>query len=192
MNHPEMTPESQYNKAVAMKMMEEESNSVMAVCDTAEKFVQDDDCNLNCEQLTEDIFSIIYTVKFCSAAFCFAVYVFLFQLTVITLILVDLIDVTSTNNPLKIPAGVVTEVRIAQCLALVLSVARQQDVLTSSVFLVNGYNKDVLESLPSATLGKWLLAGCFQFMAGSSLYSHHAKHGSYQPVLKLCCTSICF
>jgi hypothetical protein len=154
---------------MAMKMMDEDSLSVMAVCAPVEKFVQDDECKMYYEPLTEDVFSIIYTVKFCSPAFWFSVFVFLFQSTVITLILLDLIDLTSTDNPLQIPAGVVTEVRIAQCLALILAVARPQAALTSSVFLINGYDKDVLETVPFATFGKWLLAGCFQFIAGVSL-----------------------
>lgn len=147
----------------------EDSETVMALDGTAEKFVEDDDSRTCCE-VAENIYSIIYTAKFCNPSFWFTVFVFLFKLTVIALILADLVDATNTNKPLQIPLGVVTEVCIAQCLALILSVATQQDILVSLVFLINGYNGDVLESIPSATLGKWLLAGCCQLIVGIFLH----------------------
>lgn len=168
MDLPRVGPRSQSDTTVCSTSMKD-SQTVMALDGTAETFVEDDDSRTYCE-VTENIYSIIYTAKFCSPSFWFAVFVFLFQLTIIALILADLVDATNTNNPLQIPPGVVTEVRIAQCLALILSVATQQDILTSLVFLINGYNEDVLESLPSATLGKWLLAGCCHFIAGISLH----------------------
>lgn len=146
-----------------------DSQAIMELKDTAEKFVVDGDSCTYC-QVAENIYSIINTAKICSSTFWFAVFVFLFQLTVIALILVDLIDATNTSNPLQIPPGVVTKVRIAQCLALILSVATQPGFLTSLVFLINGYNEEVLESMPSATIGKWLFAGCCQFIAGISFH----------------------
>ena len=46
----------------------------------------------------------------------------------------------------------------------------QPGILTLLVFLIDGYNEKVLESIPSATIGKWLLAGCCQFIAGILLH----------------------
>jgi len=147
----------------------DDSDSVMALDGIAEKAVKVDEEELTYTDLSDDIYSIIYTARSCSAAFWFAVFIFLFQMTVISLILTDLIDRYNHFNPLQIPPGVVTEVRIAQCLALLLSVAMQQDIITSLIFLHNGYNDDVLKSVPSANFQKWLLAGICQFIAGSSL-----------------------
>lgn len=146
----------------------EDSDSVMALDGIVEKGVDVDEQDFTYTDLSDDIYSIIYTAKSCSAALWFAVFCFLFQMTIIGLILTDLVD-PSTFNPLQIPPGVITEVRIAQCLAMLLSVAMQQDIITSLIFLHNGYNDEVLNTVPSAKFRKWLLSGICQFIAGGSL-----------------------
>ena len=166
-----MTGHPQYSSTTTMNTMmttSEDSETVMALDGIAEKGVEVDE-DLIYTELSDDIYSIIYTAKSRSAAFSFAVFVFLFQMTVIGLILTDLIDASNTFNPMQIPPGVVTEVRIAQCLALLLSVAMQQDIITSLIFLHDGYNEEVLNSVSSANFQKWLLAAICQFLAGASL-----------------------
>jgi hypothetical protein len=45
----------------------------------------------------------------------------------------------------------------------------QQDIITSLIFLYNGYNDEVLSTIPTASFRKWLLSALCQFLAGSSL-----------------------
>lgn len=170
MQYPEYTPTSTTTMSTMLTTTQEDSDSVMALADgIKEKKKLLDQKDFTYADLSDDIYSIIYTAKSCSPAFWYAIFVFFFQLTIIGLILTDLIDPSDQFNPLQIPPGVVTEVRIAQCLALVLSIAMQQDIITSLIFLHNGYNDEVLDSLPSAHFRKWLLSGICQFIAGSSL-----------------------
>jgi hypothetical protein len=162
----------QYTSTTTMTtiMTADDADSVKALDGIVEKAVEvEDEQEFTYSDLSDDIYSIIYTARSCSTAFWFAIFVFLFQITIIGLILTDLIDVSNEFNPLQIPPGVVTEVRIAQCLALLLSVAMQQDIITSLIFLHNGYNSEVLDTVPYAKFPKWLLSGICQFIAGSSL-----------------------
>jgi hypothetical protein len=148
----------------------DDTDSLMALDGIAKKAVEiNEEKELTYSDLMDDIYSMIYMAPSCSAAFWFAFFVFAFQMAVITLNLTHLIDPANTFNPLQIPPGLVTEVRIAQCLALFLSVAMQQDIITSLIFLHNGYNDEVLDTILTASFQKWLLSALCQFLASSSL-----------------------
>lgn len=134
--------------------------------DTFDKETYDDDVLVE-HQLTEDVYSLIFTVPFKSAAFVFAIFVFLFLMTVIILVIWDLLDhFNNDSNPLNVPPGTNIQVQVALALALLLAVATQGDLIAALFMLQQGYNSQVLEINPSATMFKWLLSCFLQTIAG--------------------------
>lgn len=124
---------------------------------------------IECE-LTEDVYSLVYTASYASPAFSFAIFVFLFQMTIVALVLWDLLDHSNRgSNPLNVPPGNSPQVQAAMALALLLAVATQDDLIVAVAMLHQGYSKRVLERNPSATHFKWLLSCLGQFVAGASL-----------------------
>lgn len=81
-------------------------------------------------RLSRDIYSILFVTNPKKHGFLFAILVFVFQIFVLALVCVDVIDLQS-QNPLDIPAGVSTAVRAAQFIAILVSVATQDDLITS-------------------------------------------------------------
>ena len=103
--------------------------------------VLDDDIISNCSsedvgevddyvRLSRDIYSILFVTDCRKHSFAFAFVVFVFQIFVLALVCVDVIDLNS-HNPLNIPAGVSAAVRAAQFIAILVSVATQDDLITS-------------------------------------------------------------
>lgn len=118
--------------------------------------------------LSEDIYSVMMTCRAVSLPFVFSLFVCIFQMSLIVLIALDLIDF-GTDNPFKIPPAVDIEVRIAQALAVVLAVATQGDLLTAIIQLHDGYDKRVKETNASFTFGTWLFASIAQFLIGAGM-----------------------
>ncbi|CAB9518999.1 Notch ligand involved in the mediation of Notch signaling (By similarity) [Seminavis robusta] len=122
--------------------------------------------------LNEDIYSVIYTADARSQAFCFAMFVFVVQLSVIWLIFFDLLDTHSDNNKISLPPGVPIMVNLAQAigvLLIVFTVAVYGDLTTGLARLIDGYDSDVLFKHPDAHCTKWFLSGLFQMTVGASM-----------------------
>mmetsp|Transcript_9595 Transcript_9595/g.27342 ORF Transcript_9595/g.27342 Transcript_9595/m.27342 type:complete len:852 (+) Transcript_9595:87-2642(+) len=115
--------------------------------------------------LPTNIYSIMFVAKTDSVSFYFALCVFAFQSAMISLALVDLIEMNA-ENPLKVPKDVQNIIRVAQGLSLVLALAVQTDVREAIKMLHAGYDSHITNKLPHATLAKWLLAYIAQLMVG--------------------------
>lgn len=121
-------------------------------------------------ELTEDIYSLMYTSKIQSTAFFYALGCNVFQYIFIVLVLVDVLTKSDANNPFNLPPGVPLQVTIGQGLALLLALAMQDDLLTGIVYLHQGHRCSVGgEELPGATAAKWYFAALTQLLAGAGL-----------------------
>ena len=65
--------------------------------------------------LTPNTYSILFVSDPKSLAFFFGLFFFVFQVGLASLSLVDLLDLNSKNNIMKVPAGVPTYVRVGKC-----------------------------------------------------------------------------
>eukprot|EP00978_Attheya_sp_CCMP212_P031742 scaffold121030_cov55-Attheya_sp.AAC.1 len=116
-------------------------------------------------ELSEDVFSFMYMSPTLSPAFFYGSLVFIFQVTILGLIMTDLVDLSSVNS-LNIPAGVPTPVLTAQACALVIVVATQEDVITSLVTLLDGYHPGVMKIEPSARHWKFFFSNLCRLSGG--------------------------
>ncbi|KAL3910486.1 MAG: hypothetical protein SGARI_002101, partial [Bacillariaceae sp.] len=117
--------------------------------------------------LTPNTYSILFVANPKSLAFFFGLVFFVFQVTLASLALVDLLDTSSTNNVMKVPAGVPTYVRVAGYLSVVLAVPLFTDLLDSVERMHEGYDKVVMQQAPHATKCKFIMAYSFQFISGA-------------------------
>lgn len=117
-------------------------------------------------QLSRDVYSLMYYSVPLSVTFFFSLGTFLFQIFILILIMLDIVDVES-DNPVNIPAGVSTVVRIAQFVAILIAVATQDDLITAINELHMGYYR---EGLPGDGNGgarwQWLMSIVARFGQG--------------------------
>lgn len=120
-------------------------------------------------RLSRDVYSLIYFCPPRSLAFLFALGTFVFQIFILALILLDIIDADSYNS-LNIPAGASITVRMAQFVAILISVATQDDLITSINELHVGYYRKALTGEGVHELGgakwQWLLSLSTRFAQG--------------------------
>jgi hypothetical protein len=90
------------------------------------------------EPLSENIFSLIYTANVFSLAYCMAIFVALFQITMPCLALLDLVLFNDSTNPLQVPSDVSVPVRISGVLCLLLGVAQFWDLMEAMEKLQQG------------------------------------------------------
>ena len=126
----------------------------------------DNDDDLSAK-LTTNTYSILYVADPKSPAFIFGIVFFLFQVSLASLALVDLLDASSQNNVMKIPAGIPTYVRVAGYLSVVLAVPLFTDLLDSVERIHEGYDTVVLKQAPHATKCKFFMAYSLQFASGA-------------------------
>ena len=89
-------------------------------------------------KLSRDIYSLIYFAPPFSRSFFFAIGTFIFQISILVLIMVDIIE-PSSSNPLSIPSNVDMVVSVSQLCAIIISVATQDDLISSINFIVRNY-----------------------------------------------------
>jgi hypothetical protein len=113
------------------------------------------------KQLPPDKFLFRVCSKILSQPFVLGFTVFIFQITIYSLLAVDLIKPFS-DNPLGIPANVETTVRGTQFLALIVAVLTQADIRISLEQVNEGYNKDRIgNEFAEASCGKrWFATAC--------------------------------
>jgi hypothetical protein len=119
------------------------------------------------KKLPPDTFSFLVCSKVLSQPFVFGITVFIFQITIYSLLAVDLIN-PSSHNPLGIPANVEPSVRGTQFLAIIVAVLTQADLRTSLEQVNEGYNKDRIgNEFGEASRGKWWFAAACRFLQGA-------------------------
>jgi len=108
--------------------------------------------------LYEDTFSFLIYSHVCSRTFFLAMFVFLFQIAIYIVLAVDIINVSNKKNPLKLPPGVESSVRIAEALAIVVAIITQDDVRKAVNLIRDGYNEELVNAFPGASKRKWILS----------------------------------
>ncbi|CAB9505693.1 expressed unknown protein [Seminavis robusta] len=90
--------------------------------------------------LPQDAFSFLVVCPFCSGPFCFALLVFVFQMTTFILLTLDLLSKgNGSQNPFGIPGNVSPQLRICQFIAIVVAVFSQGDLMTGFGSFRDGY-----------------------------------------------------
>ena len=119
--------------------------------------------------LTTNTYSLIYVSDPKSFAFLLSIFLFGVQTSLPALVMVDLIDSESEDNPLGVPVDVSRWVRMAGYIALVLSIPAFEDLLDAIERLHEGYHVVVMKQSPHATFW-WVLLSCHRnlFVASSS------------------------
>ncbi len=109
--------------------------------------------------LPEDTFSfLIYTDVF-SSCFLLGIMVFLFQTSIYAVLLFDIIVSGSENNRFNFPINVDKPVRIAEVLAILISIITQQDVRKAIYLYRDGFDESGLTLVfKGATLFKWCVS----------------------------------
>ena len=118
--------------------------------------------------LTEDCYSLIYTLDKKRPAFWFAIIMFLFQLWIQILIMIDLVSPRDSNWA-KLPPGVDLQVEAAQILGLILiaiTIAVTGNITVGLAMILDGYDESVLDKNPWATRSTWLMSSIFQLIVG--------------------------
>ena len=159
------------SKVESVKAPVEESPAKAAPEDDieAEDIIDLDDTEME-SPLPEDIFSLIYVSEHMGYSFFYSLIVYILQMTLIVLILLDLLDFDSDTNVLKIPPGVDLEVTIAQGISMVLAVATQTNLLTavSRLSMRSSYDHKYVAShiTPFATLQDYTVGVVLQLLSG--------------------------
>uniref|UniRef100_A0A7S4INK8 EGF-like domain-containing protein n=1 Tax=Odontella aurita TaxID=265563 RepID=A0A7S4INK8_9STRA len=103
-----------------------------------------------------------------SMSFFFAIGVFIFQMLILALILADIVDQSNDTNPLNIPSGVTTVVRISQFLAVLIAVATQDDLITAINTLHTGYDGGLVQRRGIGGFRwQWILSVFCRFAEGA-------------------------
>lgn len=140
-----------------------DDNLSVSDCSTEDNYGLADDT----VRLSRDIYSILFVTNPRRHPFVFALMVFAFQIFVLALVCIDVIDLQNTFNPLDIPAGVNAAVRAAQFIAILVSVATQDDLITAINWLHNGYPSKTVHLDEGGVFWQWVLAVSLRFFQGS-------------------------
>lgn len=117
--------------------------------------------------LPEDTFSFLVFARVGSPTFWYGLGVFIFQMTLLSLLTSDSVDSSDFSNPVGIPADVNPAVRISQFLAMVVTVVSQQDVVESLNVLYKGYNESkLLEEFGLVSYNRWVLSASLRLLEG--------------------------
>ena len=126
--------------------------------------------NMNNEEqvfrLQRDVFTFIFVSPIFSLGSIYAISIFSIQMFILILAMSGLLSERDEGNPLHIPLYVENDVKIAQFLALLVSVFTAKDIIHSlDVFQIE-YDESVKELFPSATYLKWILSNFLRFCEG--------------------------
>ncbi len=118
-------------------------------------------------KLPEDTFSfLIYTDVTCPC-FVLGILVFLFQLSIYAVLFGDMADFENMKNPYDFPFNVSSSVRIAEVMAIFISIITQQDMRKAICLYRDGFDKCGLNQVfLGATLWKWRLSIVFRASEG--------------------------
>jgi hypothetical protein len=114
----------------------------------------------------ESSYTFLYICNVQSRAFWYGIFVLSLQLATMVLTVVDVVDISSKDNPLQIPPMVKGTVTAAQAVALFLLVAYTSDLMEAMLKLQDGFYPGLLEDDPDATFPKWLFSCLAQLFTG--------------------------
>ena len=117
-------------------------------------------------QLSEDTFSFLITSNVCSIPYCTGMCVLGLKVAIFVLIAVGLVNGQPPSNPIGIPAAVSTAVAISQFLALFITVASQDDVITSLTYMFEGYQPEMGYAFETNSY-KWASGVVALFLTGA-------------------------
>ena len=116
-------------------------------------------------ELEQDVYSMMF-VSGIGMAFFFALFVIMMQLFIVTLFYWDLLKDGDSGNKLNVPVYVNTQVRIAQFMALPLTIMSHEDCTTALYQLAVKYDPKILLTYPYATRGSWITSVALRFLVG--------------------------
>lgn len=118
-------------------------------------------------KLSRDVYSLLYYSVPRSIAFAFSILTYCLQMFILSLFLADSVNLDNPDNPLGIPAGVDSIVRAAQCVAILIAVATQDDLITAINEFFVGYYREALSSEGcGGARWQWLLSITTRFSQG--------------------------
>ena len=116
--------------------------------------------------LSDSTYTLMYLYPFNSQGFWYGTFVFVLQMSIIVLTVVDTVDTEATTNPLRIPPMVDITVTMAQGLTLFILAAWMADLIEAIMRLQEGYHPELLPNYPGATFSTWLVSCLAQLSAG--------------------------
>jgi len=116
--------------------------------------------------LTRDTFSFLVFSEAKSLATWVAVFVWVVQTVIFSLVAADVIDAGS-NNAFKIPPNVEAPVRVTQFIALLVAVLTQDDLRNSLNLMRDGYDQDCFSLFPGAKRTKWTVSVTLRAIQGT-------------------------
>lgn len=117
--------------------------------------------------LGSDTYSLFYIYQSpYKATFLFALFIFFFQIAIFTIMIVDVVDM-GTSNPLRIPPGCSTAVRIMQTFGLLVALMMNNEVVATLQEWNDGYTNMQITGAPtSASRSKFILMGVLHMVEG--------------------------
>jgi len=124
-------------------------------------------------ELETDVYSLMFVSPIGSKAFIFSLATFIFQMWILALITVDLLEDTdffAQGNHFRVPLVKNTKTVIAaQYSALLIALMSQDDSLGTLGLLSVAYDGNILQWLPSATYRKWVVCNALRFVEGTMM-----------------------
>ena len=123
-------------------------------------------------KLSKDTFSFLVCARVGGAPFFWALTVFAFQIMILSLVAIYIIDLKNSINPLGIPSNVPTTVRVTQVIAIIIAAVTHEDVRIALNLCYDGYSRQhssgqsFHEAFPNASQGKWTFAIICRFLSG--------------------------
>ena len=117
-------------------------------------------------ELYDDVYSMLFLAEFPSRSFSFAVFTFLLKTLLFILVTIDLFSDGYPGNRLNIPSGISPLVRVAQFFMVLVTVAMQEDLISSMALVNVRYSDDILNQYPGATKTKWILGSMCRLTDG--------------------------
>jgi hypothetical protein len=138
-------------------------------------FIQSDDGSNNTNDrkndenvfnLQQDIFTLLFISPFTSISFLYAFVIYSFQMSILCLAVVSLLRDTPDGNPWRIPLFITWDVRLAQFLALMVSVFTARDIIQVLDIFQIQYSENIKNIFPKAHLYKWYVSAFLRLAEG--------------------------
>lgn len=113
-----------------------------------------------------DVFTLMFVSPVSSFSFFYGFSVFIVQLFILIVIIVDLLSESENGNILAVPVMVTSAVKAGQFMALTATVIAASEIKDSFDFFLIPYNKDVEKKFPHASRLKHRLSFTLRLMEG--------------------------
>jgi len=126
----------------------------------------EDEDDVEAFYIEEDVFSIFFVSPVFSIAFWYALGIFALQMTILILAAINLLEGSTPNNPISVPAHTSGVVIFAEIIAIFTSVLTATDIFAFFDALNVEYDECVLETFPAASRSKWHLGNVLRLVEG--------------------------